>query len=570
MQKLIMWQQDRAKKDHLEPYMVLQFNTIKEIVRLQPKTNLDLLHIKGIGPVKVRKYGDELLRIVRGDGVTRDFVQSSNGTSDLFSEAQMVNDAAIQSNNPQKQKFTIDQETGEILDDGLEAITVTTFVMMLDTALRTNFRNVRVQGEVVGFKRNASGHAYFEIKDRESVLRCMVFSTRYDISGVELSDGVEIIITGYPNYHKQYGFGFVGITVELYGEGALKKAYDDLKKKLDAEGLLSIERKRALPQLPQRVGLITSRTGAAIGDFTTNVGQYGYTIVFHQSRVEGAQAVDDLITALRVMANKKLDVLVIVRGGGSLESLQAFNNEKIVQMIANFPVPVIAGVGHEQDETLTTLVADKGVSTPTAAARAVREGWDQCGEYIRSREQELLRNFEKILSQKRDIIIDHERFLMDNLHVIIADARELFVRFMYGVHKVTSQLYGIHHQIDERQSRMTKSFDHSVNRAQQHVVRRSEKLEHFFDKMAHVVRSVLNRGEQSVILFGNYIMQSKTNITRIEKMFLHADPRRQLALGYSITKTMTGAVIRSINDVQKDDNLIIQVSDGDINTKVIE
>ncbi len=565
-----MWQQDRAKKDHLEPYMVLQFNTIKEIVRLQPKTNMDLLHIKGIGPVKVRKYGDELLRIVRGDGVTRDFAQKHDSALDLFSEAQMVNDAAVMSENPEKKKLLFNKETGEILDDTHDAISVTTFVTMLDTTLRANFESVRVQGEVVGFKRNASGHAYFEIKDRESVLRCMVFSTRYDISGVALSDGMEIIITGYPNYHKQYGFGFVGITVELYGEGALKKAYDDLKKKLDAEGLFSIERKRELAQLPQRVGLITSRTGAAIGDFTTNVGQYGYTIIFHQSRVEGAQAVDDLITALRVMATKELDVLVIVRGGGSLESLQAFNNEKIVHMIANFPVPVIAGVGHEQDETLTTLVADKGVSTPTAAARAVREGWDQCGEYIRSHEQELLRNFEKQLSQKKDIIIDHEKFLINNLHMIIADARELFVRFMYGVHKMTSQLYGMHHHIDERQSRMIKSFDRVVNRGQHHVLRRSEQLEHFYDKMAHVVQSVLNRGAQIVAQFGKSIIQSKTNIIRIEKMFLHVDPRRQLALGYSITKTVTGVVIRSVHDVQKDDDIIVHIVDGTIKTKVLE
>ena len=352
MQQLITWQQDRARKDHLEPYMVLQFNTIKEIVRLQPKTSTDLLHIKGIGPVKVRKYGDEILRIVRGEAIVREqkpIMQYVEG-GDLFSEAQMVNDIAATPYQLQKKEeapiMHVDQQTGEVIDDGDGAVSVTEFVTMLDTMLRTHFRSVRIQGEVVGFKRNASGHAYFEIKDKESVLRCMLFSSRYEIAGVDLADGMEIIVTGYPNYHKQYGFGFVGTMIELYGEGALKKAYDDLKKKLDAEGLLAVERKRDVPQLPQRIGLITSRTGAAIGDFTMNVGSYGYTIILHQSRVEGSQAVDDLIDALKTMARQDLDVLVVVRGGGSLESLQAFNNERVVRMIADFPVPVIAGVGH--------------------------------------------------------------------------------------------------------------------------------------------------------------------------------------------------------------------------------
>ena len=311
MQKLISWQQETARRSHLEPYMILQFNTIKEIVKTQPKTSDELLRIKGMGPVKVRKYGDDILKIVRGEGIVgndsgelkiKDYETESGS---LFEEAESVNELAGSGKIPAYAGMTngarmtrgagmikdaevvgekdikIDQTTGEIIEDKCDdAITVTEFVTMLDTMLRTNFRNIRVQGEIVGFKRNPNGHAYFEIKDRESVLRVAVFKNSYELSGIDLEDGMEVIVTGYPNYHKQYGFSFIGQTVELFGEGALKKAYDKLKKKLEVEGLFAEDRKRVLPQLPKRIGLITSRGGAAIGDFTTNVGSYGYKIFF--------------------------------------------------------------------------------------------------------------------------------------------------------------------------------------------------------------------------------------------------------------------------------------------------
>ncbi|MFA5986356.1 MAG: exodeoxyribonuclease VII large subunit [Parcubacteria group bacterium] len=545
MQQLITWQQEQAGKEHLEPYMVLQFNTIKEIARLQPKTSSDLLRIKGIGPAKIRKYGDVILGLVRGNGITGDVSVAYETKNNLFAEAQAVNDLAAIRPMPVQQPMHYDQETGEIIDKNDVAVSVTDFVTMLDTLLQTHFRNVRVQGEVVGFKRNASGHVYFEIKDRSSVMRCMIFCDRYDLAGVALADGMEIVITGHPNYHKQYGFSFVGTMVELYGEGALKKAYDDLKKKLDAEGLLALEKKRALPQLPQRVGLITSRTGAAIGDFTTNVGHYGYKIIFHQSRVEGAQAVDDLISALTTMAKKDLDVLVIVRGGGSLESLQAFNNEKVVRMVADFPVPVVAGVGHEQDETLTTLVADRGVSTPTAAARAVRESWDQCGEYVRSREQMIVHFFDKALRQQQERGNEYERQLTDFLEEIVTSSLELFRRFANVIHHMEKS-------IDRKKTFFTV--------AQDHIFR-------FYGRMIDDARTLVNM-QRAFALFQSGIIQYMKRLQFLAKSIVQNDPQRQLMLGYSIARDERGNVVRRKNDVSKGDHMTIHISDGEIMTEV--
>lgn len=545
MQQLITWQQEQARMDHLEPYMVLQFNTIKEIVRLQPKTTSDLLRIKGIGPAKARKYGDAILRMVRGASLGGASVVQEHGI-DLFTEAQEVNDLAAQNTASTHRNIPCDAKTGEVIDDRDDVVSVTDFVTMMDTLLRTHFRSVRVQGEVVGFKRNASGHAYFEIKDRTSVMRCMIFRDRYDLSGIALTDGVEIVITGYPNYHKQYGFGFVGTMVELNGEGALKKAYDELKKKFDDEGFFAQEKKRTIPQLSQRIGLITSRTGAAIGDFTTNVGHYGYTIIFHQSRVEGSQAIDDLMEALSTMAKKDIDLLVIVRGGGSLESLQAFNNEKVVRMIANFPVPVIAGVGHEQDETLVTLVADLGVSTPTAAARAVRESWDQCNDIVRHNAQILAHHFSHYIQQHSAVLQQREQNMMKYVEEVVLSMQTLFHRFTISIQRLTYEI--------ERQGALFTNYQKII----EHVYERALTDGHVALSLSRVVGAL-----------GQMISQTSQRVSLWEKTICSHDPQRQLLLGYSIARNIHGEIIRKTGDVQSGDHVDVYVSDGKIATEVV-
>jgi len=564
MQKLISWQQDTANRSHLEPYMVLQFGTIKEIIRLEPKTADELLRIKGIGAVKVRKYGDDILKLVRGDGVTGGGVTiTTEDSGSLFSEADQVNEMASHAKIPasaQHQtvqgsagmtggKIRVDEVTGEIIEEkGEDSISVTEFVTMLDTMMQTNFRNTRVQGEITGFKRNPNGHAYFEIKDRESVLRCAVFKNSYELSGLELEDGMEVIVTGHPNYHKQYGFSFIGQTVELYGEGALKKAYDNLKKKFDAEGLLADDRKRNLPHLPQKIGLITSRSGAAIGDFTTNIGDYGYKIIFHHSTVEGANALRDIKNALTTMAKKDIDVLVIVRGGGSLESLQAFNNENIVRAIADFPVPVVAGVGHEQDETLTTLVADVGASTPTAAAHAVRESWDEVDKFLSSSEQYILNSFDKVVSNNKRKLSEQEYSIKNIFDTILQSAKDLFAKFNFSVQKLDNEI---------------------VNK-KRNLQNNLKQLAYSLDKIVLSYGQTISKAESVMLNFQSDIELNKKQILFLEKTLENYNPKKQLARGYSITTDKNGKVVRSVKNVKKDDRINVQVNDGRISTTVLK
>ena len=243
----------------------------------------------------------------------------------------------------------------------------------------------KVLGEISQIKSGPSGHIYFTIKDKSgaSILDCIIWNRNYLICGVKFEVGMEVILQGRPSIYGPSGrFSFIADTVELVGEGALKKAYDELKKK--KEGVFAEERKRALPEFVHKIGVITSREGAVIHDFVNNLGKFGFETLLVDSRVEGQQAIKSLLDSVKTLRDKDIEVLVIIRGGGSLESLQAFNNETLVREIVNFPVPVIAGIGHDQDVPLLALAADYMTSTPTAAAHLINQSWEEAYSKIRA------------------------------------------------------------------------------------------------------------------------------------------------------------------------------------------
>jgi exodeoxyribonuclease VII large subunit len=274
----------------------------------------------------------------------------------------------------------------------------------------------RILGEITSLQRAASGHVYFTLKDKSgaAALDCIIWSRTYQMCGVALEVGMEVILTGKANIYAQSGrFSFVADAVELVGEGALKKQYDALKKKLESEGLFSIDRKRPMPKFPKNIGVITSLKGAVIHDFENNLGKFGLHLKVIDSRVEGQIAVADLLASVATMRKQDVDVLVMIRGGGSLESLQAYNNEALVRATVDFPVPVIAGIGHDQDVPLVALAADFMASTPTATAHLVSRPWEEAYAKINQVAHLVPRVGEAIQRIRRDIavaqsaVIDH-------------------------------------------------------------------------------------------------------------------------------------------------------------------
>jgi len=268
-----------------------------------------------------------------------------------------------------------------------KVFTIAEYIEILNVFFKS--QSARIIGEISELKRAASGHVYFSIKDKENPgsLDAIMWARNYQLCGINLEVGMEVILNGHPNVYPNNGrLSFVADTVELVGEGALKKAYDELRKKLEAEGVFAAARKRILPDYISRIGVITSMKGAVIHDFENNLGKFGFKVNVIDARVEGAQAAPSLLAAIHAMREMVedegsrgtgIEALVIIRGGGSLESLQAFNNEALVREVMDFPVPVIAGIGHDQDVPLMALVADYMTSTPTAAAHLLSRSWEE-------------------------------------------------------------------------------------------------------------------------------------------------------------------------------------------------
>ena len=252
------------------------------------------------------------------------------------------------------------------------ALTVSAVVSFLREVLESNefFSDLWIQGEVSNYARSQVGHRYFSLKDPQAALRTILF--RDNMPGFQLKDGERVIAHGRITVYPQRGeLQFVADFVRPEGVGILAAKFEELRLRLDAEGLFDPARKRPLPRFPRRIGLVTSPTGAALQDIRNVLTRRWplATVLLSPALVQGDSAAGQVAAALRRLAREPgLDLAILARGGGSAEDLWAFNDERVARAIYGFPVPVVSGVGHETDITIADLVADMRAPTPSAAA----------------------------------------------------------------------------------------------------------------------------------------------------------------------------------------------------------
>lgn len=510
------WRNYQARVEGVEVFRVLPNATLEALVGTLPRNKEEMLTIKGIKEAKYRKYGKALLEIIgdsKKEAVSEAYGKQKSVTSNL--------------------KSVIEEKDapGSIASYGLpvtDSLSVSQFLDGLNVEL--SGMAARVQGEVssVDFRERV---VYFTIKDSkdESTLNCLIFRYQYEVSGVQIAAGDEIIVEGVPEIYKPSGrlSMKVGI-IELFGEGALKKAYEALKVKLEQEGLFALERKRSLPEFPETIALITSEQGAAIGDFTMNLGAQGFKVHFYPTSVEGKKAVFEIIKAVKYFNQhfEKYDVLVIMRGGGSLESLQAFNNEALVREIASSKIPTLLGVGHEKDVTLAAMVADRMVSTPTATAKELRLHFDEARQLVRHFEVHLPTLFHQKLSDVRGVLASDSEALLGHLHnfrELVATLRQHLVEKLFLIQAAIEQKIEFFRQ---GKKSLENGFGAILERTVQQIKHSSERLQQY-------------------------------------------DPTRVLKLGYSLVRKGT-VVVKNISDMKIGDILSIQLSRGKLRTKVEE
>ncbi|MEK7549433.1 MAG: exodeoxyribonuclease VII large subunit [Patescibacteria group bacterium] len=503
------WRTEQARIEGVESYRVLSNAIIDAIVGTLPKNKEEMLAIKGIKEARYQKYGKALLSMI---GKYTTLSDDSPGQTARENLVLPFLDSPL--------------EQGD--KDRLEDVTLSVSSFLDGVNMELSGMAARVKGEISSISER-DWWIYFTLKDStdESTLNCLISRKNYEVSGVVFAVGDEIIVEGSPQIYKPGGrFSLMVAVVEVFGEGALKKAYDELYKKLQVEGLFAPEAKRALPEFAERIALITSRDGAAIDDFKMNLGLQGLHVSFYPSSVEGKRAVFEVIEAVKYFNQtpEKYDVLVIVRGGGSLESLQAFNNEALAREIAQSKIPTLAGIGHEKDVTLAALVADVMVSTPTATAKHLAAPWIEAKQLIGHFERQLPLLFQERLSQINRTLSVHTEVLLEGLRFIrqsVAECEQaLKERLAFTIGAVR-----------QKQEELT------VNRG----------------KLKENFRFILVRVSKLLETF--------------EEKLSQYDPKRALRLGYSLIKKGE-AVIKDSSGIRVGDILDIQLGKGSLSAEV--
>jgi exodeoxyribonuclease VII large subunit len=303
-------------------------------------------------------------------------------------------------------------EFGELFaeQDLRRILTVTELTASVKRLIEQQFGRTWVTGEITNLRQQSSGHLYFALKDPNAQLSCVLF--RGDARSFNrdlLRDGVGVNLQGDLTVYEARGqYQLIVTAVELQGVGALQVAFEKLKQKLLAEGLFAKERKRSLPRFPHRLGIVTSPTGAAIRDVLQTIGRRhpGLELVLASCRVQGQGAGEEVACAIRLLNDwnsgaakdprRRIDLILVTRGGGSLEDLWAFNEETVARAIYVSEVPVVSAVGHEIDFTISDFVADVRAATPTAAAEIITEGFHSSRQFVARAGERL-----------RDLVLDH-------------------------------------------------------------------------------------------------------------------------------------------------------------------
>jgi exodeoxyribonuclease VII large subunit len=288
---------------------------------------------------------------------------------------------------------------------GRRVYTVSALTTEVKAVLEDSFPAIWVEGEISNFKHHTSGHMYFTLKDAQAQIRGVMFRGHNRLLRFQPTDGLAVLVCGAVTVYERRGdYQITAEFMEPKGVGALQLAFEQLKARLEAEGLFRDSRKRPLPLLPRKIGIVTSPTGAVIRDMLTIIGRRfpGLEVLIHPVAVQGAGAAGEIAAALRRLGSREdLDVLIVARGGGSLEDLWAFNEEIVARALAASPIPVISAVGHETDVTIADFVADLRAPTPSAAAELVVAQRDELRQRVDELTARGLAAFQRVMTVRR-------------------------------------------------------------------------------------------------------------------------------------------------------------------------
>jgi exodeoxyribonuclease VII, large subunit len=412
---------------------------------------------------------------------------------------------------------------------------------------------VYLTGQVSNFRKRPT-HQYFSLKDDRAVIQATIWSGIYQKLGFDLEEGMKINVVGRVQVYEPSGsYSIIIEKAEPDGVGALAIQFEQLKKKLSEEGLFQDRFKQAIPQFSKRIGVVTSRSGAVIQDIITTVSRRfpGVEIVLYPTKVQGEGAAEEIARNIaRANEREDLDVLIIGRGGGSIEDLWAFNEEIVVRAIFESRLPVISSVGHETDVTLADFVADKRAATPTAAAELATPVTKlDLLTYLKNQEKRMATAVQNTLSKKEKAL----KVLSQS--VIFRQPERLYDSYLQ--------------RLDQLQLRLKQSVNTELVRQQQKVLEQVHRLEQlspinkiqrYQDRLLQLEK--LLRSQMAVVYDAKV-----AEVKRLSEALLMLDTGRIVARGYAIVKK-EDTVVDSVQNLKKKDQLTLLMRDGQVKLEV--
>jgi len=483
---------------------------------------------------------------------------------------------------PERRVFSVSELTGKIRD---------LFVR--------NFTDILVEGELSNCHEAASGHMYCTLKDDRAQIKCVCFKTQLRLMKFRPENGLHVTVRGSISVYETRGEYQIYIeSIEPVGLGALQLAFDQLKKRLEAEGLFAAERKKTLPMLPRCIGLITSPTGAAVRDVVRILRRrfHNVHLTLYPVRVQGEGAAAEIVRAVQYFNRQQtVDVVILARGGGSLEDLWAFNEETVARAIAHSTIAVISGVGHETDFTIADFVADVRASTPSAAAELVvqtRREFDKHVAELRGALAEQMRYRILVLSRRvhefagrrgfrRPLdLLRQQRQRADEMtarlaHGLRANLERSRKRFTAGHLRIIS--FDFRQQIAgfrQRSNNFTARLELGL-RARLEQVRRRHAAQHlrllsfdFRGKIAGLHRRLEKRDHELAVRCERILRVQRDRLDRLRLQLEERSPARVLERGYAIATDAAGNILRGASQVAVGDTVDLQLYRGRLTTEV--
>jgi len=439
-------------------------------------------------------------------------------------------------------------------DGNLPILTVSEISALLKRTVEESFARVRVRGEISGFKRAASGHLYFALKDADAVLDAVAWRGTVGRLGLRPEDGMEVVATGrLTTYPGRSRYQIVVEALELAGEGALLKLLEERRKKLAAEGLFDAARKKPLPYLPDVIGVVTSPTGAVIRDILHRLAdRFPRRVLLWPVPVQGEGAAEKIAAAIdgfnRITGKGKAprpDLLIVARGGGSLEDLWAFNEEVVVRAAAASSIPLISAVGHETDTTLIDFAADARAPTPTAAA--------EMAVPVRAELVATVENLGARLVAAAARLVGERRTRLDGLARALPDLKRLVEELVQ--------------RLDDRAERLAHALRAGMALRKQRL---AVKIPRPHQQVAHAKKQFKNAERALKAAYKSVVREAEQSLAQAAALLESFSYRRVLERGFVLVADGAGNPIESVAKLTAGMGVRLRLSDGEAGARITD